>query len=196
MLWEERIAKLNPGVIMARSPVFLSCPKPFMKSQEEFLKSVEEELRSHDCEPMTLGRTDYNMDAPLEGIRRLMVGSCGLICLAFRRTHIVSGSDKPNSDLGEDQVDKSNSWITSPYCQIEPAMAFQLGLPILIWREKGVQADGLLDRGALGISVMEFDLNKPMPDLKNDDPWKQPFRMWCSRVSAVYTNRGVPRKLY
>jgi hypothetical protein len=182
-------------VKMVKYPVFLSCPKPFMKSQEEFLVSVEEQLRANDLEPRTLGRSDYDMDAPLEGIRRLMVGCCGLIALTFRRTFIEKGTERLGSDNGGSEVSRDGSWLTSPYCHIEPAMAFQIGLPLLLWRESGVLADGALDRGAMGASMPEFDLTGSTPDLDHAS-WRQPFRIWMSRVEAVYRNRGAPPRLY
>ena len=90
------------------------------------------------------------MDAPLTAIRRLMLESYGLVTIAFRRSWIETGKGKPKSDIGEKEYDVSNKWLTSPYCQIEPAMAFQLGLPVLILREKGVIAEGILEKVFLG----------------------------------------------
>ena len=37
-------------------------------------------------------------------------------------------------------------------------MAYQLGLPILIFRQKGVIDDGILERGVVGLYMPEFDL--------------------------------------
>ncbi|MDZ5646903.1 hypothetical protein [Nitrospirillum sp. BR 11828] len=177
-------------------PVFFSCPKPFLVNQENFLSSIERKLRENDLEPRTLGRTDYDMDAPLEGIRRLMYGCCGLITIALRRTYIEKGQDKPSPNIPDSfEITRDGCWLTSSYCQIEPAMAFQQGLPILLWREKGVLADGILDRGALGISMPEFDLSQNPPNLELDC-WKQPLSEWISRVRLVYRNRGTPPRLF
>ena len=77
-------------------------------------------------EPRTLGVTDYDTKAPLKGIRRIMMESNGLLAIALKKTHIETGcqyKDKRKKYCVE------NKWLTSPYCQIEPAMAFQLGLP-------------------------------------------------------------------
>ena len=108
--------------------------------------------RERQLEPRTLGVTDYDMDAPLTAIRRLMLESNGMVTIAFRRSLIKQGIGKPGSDINEEQYDMSNAWLTSPYCQIEPAMAFQLGLPppVLILREKGVIAEGILEKVFLG----------------------------------------------
>ena len=163
---------------MPRVPVFISAPNSFLKRQESFTKGVEKALEENDLRPGTLGRSDYDPSAPLDAIRRLMNGSCGLICIAFRRTYIEKGVDRPNSDVGEASKSRDDSWLTSPYCQIEPAMAYQIGLPILLWREVGVVSDGL------------FDLSQP-PNLKNDK-WRQPLSVWINQVRNVYRNRGAP----
>lgn len=175
---------------MPRIPVFVSAPKSFLRRQESFLEAIERALEESDLRPGTLGRSEYDPSAPLEAIRRLMNGSCGLICIAFRRTYIEKGEDRPNSDIGEVSQTRDGSWLTSPYCQIEPAMAYQIGLPILLWREIGVVSDGLFDRGAVGLSMPEFDLAQP-PSLKADK-WRQPLSIWIDQVRNVYRNRGAP----
>lgn len=180
---------------MFRIPIFLSTPKCFMRAQETFLAAVEDQLRDNDLEPRTLGRNDYDMDTPLDGIRRMMIGSCGLLALAFRRSRIDAGTARPESDMEQAQDDLAGAWLTSPYIQIEPAMAFQLGLPLLVWREKGVIADGVLDRGAFGAGMPEFDLSGPMPSLA-DRQWREPFAQWCARVRTVYERRGAPPRLW
>ena len=175
-------------------PVFLSCPKPYLNRQEKFLNDVENSLDVHDLCPLTLGRSEYDMSAPLVAIRRMMAGCCGLIAIAFRRTQIIKAFDRPDSDRADPVVNRAEEWLTSPYCQIEPAMAFQIGLPMLVWREKGVAAEGVLDRGAIGISMPEFDLDSP-PNLK-DLQWRKPLRQWVDQVRTVYDNRGNPPKLW
>ena len=137
--------------------IFLSYPKPHLQKQEEFINRMTCYFQDRDLQPRTLGVTDYDMDAPLTAIRRLMLESNGLVTIAFRRSIIKQGTGKPNSDNGAKEYDLSNKWLTSPYCQIEPAMAFQLGLPVLIFREKGVIEEGILEKGVLGIYMPEFD---------------------------------------
>lgn len=179
---------------MTRIPVFVSAPKSYLIRQEKFLNEIELLLGSHDLRPTTLGRSDYDMDAPLEAIRRLMASSCGLICVAFRRTFIEHGRDRPSSDKNEKEQSKDGAWLTSSYSQIEPAMAYQIGLPILLWREEGVVADGIFDRGSVGLSMPVFDLDAP-PNLSHSE-WGQPLREWIDRVRSVYRKRGTPPRLW
>ena len=111
-------------------PIFLSYPKPYLQQQQDFLKKLTKLLEKNNIYPITLGVTDYDMNVPLIAIRRLLSVSYGMLVVAFRRGQIIEGITNPNSDIGRTSRDLSNTWITSSYCQIEPAMAFQIGLPI------------------------------------------------------------------
>lgn len=175
-------------------PVFVSTPKSYLQAQEDFLTEVERSLSDRGLEPVTLGRSEYDINAPLEAVRRLMNACCGLICIGLRRTYLADGTDRPHSDLGEVAKSRNDTWLSSPYCQIEPAMAYQIGLPILLWREKGVVDDGIFDRGAVGLSMPEFDLSKP-PNL-TDQLWKQPLDLWVDNVRSVHRKRGNAVKLW
>lgn len=175
--------------------IFLSYPKPYNANQEKFIKSVKEYLEKRGFSPRTLGVTDYDMDQPLTAIRRLMLESNGLLTVAFRRTYINTGKGKPKSDIGEKEYDVSNKWITSPYCQIEPAMAFQIGLPILILREEGVLAEGILERGVTGTYLPEFDITKSASYFENIE-WQQIIGKWEGYVRKVVETKGKPPKLY
>lgn len=162
--------------------IFLSYPRPYLKVQQDFIDKITDYLTSRGLNHITLGVTNYDMDAPLVGIRRLMEKSNGLLAIALRRGYIVEGKTKPDSNLGQASVDLSKQWITSPYCQIEPAMAFQLGLLILILKERGVIADGVLEKGVTGTYLPEFDLDRPFDEYLNSEEWKQLIGEWVRRV--------------
>ncbi len=185
-----------------RIPVFLSYPKPYLQRQEKFINQIKDELCRRGLEPMTLGVTDYDMLAPLKGIRRLMLSSNGLITIAFRRAYIEKGCSRPESDITLSKGSKttssdiSDTWLTSPFCQIEPAMAFQMGLPILILRENGVIAEGILERDVLGQYLPEFNLDENMDDFFSSEEWRQILSQWCNYVEQVYRRKGNPAYLY
>ncbi|WP_415337581.1 hypothetical protein [Clostridium perfringens] len=179
-----------------KNSVFLSYPRPYLKKQEEFIERIKEYLEDRNLTPRTLGVTDYDMSEPLVAIRRLMLESNGLLTIAFRRGLIENGIAKPNSDIEEKSYDLSGSWLTSPYCHIEPAMAFQIGLPILILREKGVIADGILEKGVTGTYLPEFDLDKDLDEYFNSQEWRQIISKWETKVQQVVSNKGRPPKLY
>ncbi len=171
------------------SSIFLSYPRPYLKKQEEFIERVIKCLEEKGLQPRTLGVTDYDMDAPLKAIRRLMLESNGLIAIAFRRGIIKQGTGKPMSDIMQNEYDLSGKWITSPYCQIEPAMAFQLGLPVLILKEKGVIEEGILEKGVLGQYMPEFDLDHDLDIYFKSEEWLQIIRRWEENVRKVVENK-------
>ena len=178
-------------------PVFLSHPTPFLKKQQDFLDRIKEYLSERNFCPRTLGVTDFDLDQPLTAIRRMMLESNGVLVVAFRRYEIIKGRVKPNSDIeGIEGTEINNEWQTSPWCQIEPAMAFQIGLPVLVLREKGVIADGILEKGVLGTYLPEFDLAKSADTYLVSQEWKQLVSTWEGQVRNVVKTKGHPPKLY
>ncbi len=184
------------GVRM-RTSVFVSYPKPFLRRQQAFIDSLCDYLHERGLEPRTLGVTDYDMDAPLKAIRRLMMESNGLITIAFRRTRIIEAHSRPGTDAdGPSESTIKDQWLTSPYCQIEPAMAYQIGLPVLILRERGVMSEGLLEQGVVGLYMPVFDLNVPDAKYFASHEWNDCIWKWEGYVRAVVEAKGNPPKLY
>ncbi len=177
--------------------IFLSYPKPHQQRQQDFIDALTVYLQDRGFEPRTLGVTDYDMDVPLKAIRRLMLESHGLITIAFRRTYLDQATSRKGSDiagLAEEEI--NDCWITSAYCQIEPAMAYQIGLPTLILREKDVVADGLLDKGVVGIYMPEFSLDKNPTEYLRSNEWADLIGRWEGFVRAVVDGRANPPRLY
>lgn len=173
--------------------VFLSHPTPHLQCQVSFLSQAEQYLIEQGLSVQTLGRSSYDMDAPLAGIRRLMVGCCGLLCVAFRRSLARSLESRSGADIdGASPHIHPEVWLTSPYCQIEPAMAYQLGLPILVMKERGVLGEGVLERGVTGLYLPEFDCSQ---DIFRNANWTSVVQQWIGRVRHVYDGRGTPPSL-
>lgn len=177
--------------------VFLSYPKPCFQEQERFIQHVRDYLSERGFAPRTLGVTDYDMDAPLTTIRRLMLESNGLITIAFRRTYIDKGTARLRADVKDVQETPiDGTWLTTPWAHIEPAMAFQHGLPILILREKGVFADGILEKGVVGLYMPEFDLGQSLEEYFASNEWSGIIGKWEGYVRAVVEKKGRPPELF
>jgi hypothetical protein len=177
--------------------VFLSYPKPCFGNQKVFVEKIVSYLSERGIAPRTLGVTDYDMDAPLTAIRRLMLESNGLLTIAFRRTYVEKGTARLRTDietLKEEKLD--GRWLTTPWAHIEAAMAYQLGLPVLILRESGVLADGILERGVVGLYMPEFDLERPMEDYLDAAEWRGIIGKWEGYVRSVVDRKGRPPNLY
>lgn len=178
--------------------VFVSRATPYRNDQKMFIDRIKGYLNDRGLSPRTLGDTDFDMDEVLPAIRRLMLASNGLITIAFRRAIIKDGASRPDSDMaGVEPSPITDKWMTSPFCHIETAMAFQLGLPILILREKDVIEDGVLERGITGLYLPEFELtDADEKDYLKKDEWKQMVAKWEARVRTVAENKGKPPTLY
>ncbi|WP_017300695.1 hypothetical protein [Nodosilinea nodulosa] len=177
--------------------IFLSVPTPCFQRQEQFIGQIRTYLKNRGLEPRTVGVTDYDMDAPLTAIRRLMIESNGLITVAFRRTFVEKGTARLRTDidtLSEQSI--NGQWLTAPWAHIEPAMAFQLGLPILILREKGVMADGILEKGIVGTYMPEFDLDQQVEQYFGTGEWNGMIGRWEGYVRAVVEKKGRPPLLF
>lgn len=176
-----------------RRSIFLSYSRPINDGQRAFVDAVTQQLQQRGFEPRTLGVTDYDMDAPLKAIRRLLVECNGLLTLAFRRLQIEQGTSRPGDT---DARPLAGVWLSSPYAQIEPAMAFDLGLPVLLAREQGVFAEGVLERGTLGTSVPDFDLALPADAYLEGPEWLHGLQRWEGFVSRVIEAKGEPPARY
>jgi hypothetical protein len=187
----------RPRHSSAGIPVFLSYPTPHQQAQKAFLDRVVDHLLDRGLEPRTLGVTNYDMDAPLKAIRRLMLESNGLITIAFARHHIASGASRAGADIpGCTETPREDVHLTSPWSQIEPAMAFQVGLPVLILREAGVLAEGVLEQGVLGTYMPLVDLSTPLDDYFDGVEWRHLIARWESQVRAVVEAKGNPPRLF
>ncbi|MBU8715247.1 hypothetical protein KM924_22335 [Brevibacillus parabrevis] len=177
--------------------IFLSYPQPHKIEQKEFIDGFIDFLKQKDISPRTLGVTDYDNHAPLAAIRRLMLESDGFITVAFRRTFISNGSARMGADLGDIVSSEiSGMWFTSPFCQIETAMAFQLGLPTLTLREKGVIAEGILLKGVTGMHLPEFELPNTIQKYLSSSEWRQTISQWEANVRKVNEKKGFPPQIY
>ncbi|MCR6481672.1 hypothetical protein M8542_02470 [Amycolatopsis sp. OK19-0408] len=177
--------------------VFFSYPKPYNSRQMDFIRDLSRDLKRRGFFPRTLGVTDYDMDAPLKAVRRLMFESHGLLAVAFRRIYVDSGTGNFRADVeGISEVPLEGVWLSTPWVHIEPAMAYQLGLPILIMRESGVAADGILEKGVTGLYAPEFDLDDDSSSYLDSVEWDRIVKRWEHHVRTVVERKGNPPSLF
>jgi hypothetical protein len=169
-------------------PVFLSHPRPNSPHQEELITKVRAYFQSRDLEPRTLGVSDYDTEVPLASIRRLMLECNGVLVLALRRYRITQGAS-----VGSDQeFDISGKWLTSPWSHIEAGMGFQLGLPVLAFREAGVLADGVLEHGVMASYMPEVSLDGDIDEFLRSVVWRQLINRFEADVRELRKRKGIP----
>jgi hypothetical protein len=177
-------------------PIFLSHPKPHNDAQSSFLENLQNYLKDSkgmDLDPLTLGETYYDWQNPLAGIRRLMLTSNGVLVIALRRYFIKNGEERRiNKQRTAEVKEISGFWMTSPWCHIEAAMAFQLGLPLLILIESDVHPDGILEKGVVGNYLPEFDLDQSVEDYLKQKEFIDNMNIFAGNVRQKWFLRGIP----
>lgn len=184
-------------------PVFLSRAEPYRHSQQVFLARLCKHLVQRGLEPHTVGDTDFGLNG-MSAIRGLLLQSNGLLSVAFRRMIVNDGQDRPAPTLPLASNQKvpldQPTWLTTPWCHMETAMAYQIGLPILLLVEKGVRLEGVLEGGVLGQYPPTFDL-APEPtsldaSFESTEKWRQLLGTWEGQVREVLRNRTRPAPLF
>jgi len=192
----------NPCSVSAGIPIFLSYGRPITPSppvtpsQQTFINRLCEYLISRGLEPRTFGVSDYSLLEPLPAIKRVMLETNGLLAIAFARdfaeTYVYRKGDPSEFTF-------SNVWFSTPYTQIETAMAFQQGLPIFIARENLVSDDGrisgVLEKGVLDLRIPSFAVNDP-DTFFNGEEFKQIINMWENQVRNYHNRKGFPSVRY
>jgi hypothetical protein len=129
---------------MNESSVFVSVGQTSTEQQEDFVRAIEERLRSQGLIPHTLGRDTWSADAPLKVISGLMDRCVGVVIIALERTYFPVGIERRG---GPKEVALAEIRLPTPWNQIEAAMAYTRGLPLMVIAEAGLRNEGLLDRG-------------------------------------------------
>ena len=124
--------------------IFISVGRTSSDKQEKFVSAVEDYIRSHGLVPRAVGRNDFAADNPLKFIQNLMRRCAGTVIIAFERTQIIDGVERRGA---LDQKIISNQVIPTVWNQIEAAMAYILGHPMLVIVEDGARTEGLLEGG-------------------------------------------------
>lgn len=155
--------------------IFLSCGTPSTKEQEEFISAVEAHLKLHGCVPQTVGRSNYSLRQPIQAARDI-IGSChGSVVIAFERTRIIRGIERPESPAQKEFENESHPTIWN---QMEAAMAYAQNVPILTFVQRGLKRQGMLSDRFEWIPV-ETELS--LAELTTER-FQQVFREWLTLV--------------
>lgn len=182
-----------------RIPVFLSYATPYNDLQVLFLEDVMNAIRSALLFPRTLGPSDQYTETPLTSIRRMILSSYGLMAIAFRRTFVTQATARPGTPR---QQIFNDFWLTSPYLQIEPSMAFQRGLPLMLLVEEGVSTNsvfgGILEQGAAPFTIITFSVQNEevINAFFNSAFWVETFADWACQVRSGYDIQTDPEFKY
>jgi hypothetical protein len=138
-------------------PVFLSAPTPHLPTQHAFLTQVKETLQANAMIPRVVERRDGDSRSTLVPINEAMSACFGTVAIVLARSLVVEGLEYVGSTY---QRDISTRYLTTPWIHIEVALAFQLGLPILLLKEDLVYSEGVFGRANVASSIVTFSLKR------------------------------------
>lgn len=173
-----------------RIPIFLSTTNTVNDLQEQFLTRLIREIEDALLFPRTLPVSEQYPENILTNIRRLVFSSYGLLAINFRRFYVQI----LDSNVGE-PPSTTPFWEGSTFSQIEPAMAFQFGIPILLVREKGTDvSNGIWAGGITPLNIfVDWDSdNQSVDDFFNSVQWREVFAYWAAEVRGNYLLRTEP----
>lgn len=94
--------------------------------------------------PQTVGRNVFSTDRPLITVKECMDSCSGAVIVALERRFFRSGIERRG---GPNETELSEVKVATPWNQIEAAMAYDRGIPLMVIVEEGVTEEGLLERG-------------------------------------------------
>ena len=134
--------------------IFLSRPNTCDPVYNSTVKALTDFLKKRGLTPITIGSTVFPNKTPIEAVKEEMQSCSGIIILGLPQILIENGIQKKNTKVEQIIIDKESP---SVWNQIEGAMAFMLGLPILIIAQEGIN-DGLFETGTLPFFKHEYNL--------------------------------------
>ncbi|MCR3759459.1 hypothetical protein KYB31_10730 [Clostridium felsineum] len=178
--------------LLFRIPVFLSHPSRLNTIQQQFVDAIIRQIRRALLFPRTLPISEQYPETPLTNIRRMIASSYGMVSLNLRQRRVSLIENNLNQPIGGDV------WEGSPFAQIEPGMAYQYGLPLLLIREIGVEQNGIWSFGIAPFLILEWDSTavNPIETFFRRNDWKSIFQNWIGEVRTGYYIQTQPQFQY
>ncbi|MGG1397447.1 hypothetical protein ABE288_06380 [Bacillus salipaludis] len=177
-----------------RIPIFLSTTTHLNENQNMFLNRLILEIENALLFPRTLPLSESYPESILTDIRRLVSSSYGMLAMNFRRflVEVVETNEGPSPST-------TPFWEGSVYSQVEPSMAFQFGLPILLVREDNTDANNGIWSGGiapLNTFIVWDSENQTVDEFFNTIEWREAFANWSAEVRNAYYIQTEPKFKY
>ena len=167
-----------------RIPIFLSTTTHLNNNQQRFLNRLILEIENALLFPRTLPLSESYPESILTDICRLVSSSYGMLAVNLRRFKIQT------VDVNAGPLPPSTPfWIGSVYSEVEPSMAYQFGLPLLLVREEDTDANNGIWAGGiapLNLFIVWHSETQTVDQIFNTPEWKSAFANWCAQVRNAF----------
>jgi hypothetical protein len=167
---------------MPPTKVFVSVGRTSTPEQEAFVSAIERYMTHSGLLPQALGRNYWSSQQPLRAIDELMSECSGVAIVGFERLQVLHAIERRGSAEERRVADVS---LPSVWNQLEAAMAYVRGLPLLVLVQDGLRAEGLLEPG-YDWYVKRLPLGAHAVD---DREFRGIFEDWRLRVEAHRSTR-------
>jgi len=137
-------------------------------------------LEKENLERRALGKSDYPSEYPLKEILLMSRHCSGGIILGFSKFKASNGTWKP--DTNHSKISK-NVKLPSPWNHIEAGILFTLRLPLMVFREDGIEG-GVFDKGVTDVFLNKLPLNGFSKT--EEEQLIVAIQNWVSRVREHY----------
>jgi hypothetical protein len=165
-------------------PVFVSCPSDLSPAQDKAAQLINDMLDKNRLAWRALGRSDYSYKLPLTEVLGMVRHCSGGVILGFAQFEAPSGKFKVNTP--KEKHEPNPVVMPTPWNHLEAGIMFTHRIPILIFREDGIQG------GVFYVGTPDIFIHKmPIPPLSRDaiDDLDALFQNWASDVKAHYYGR-------
>src|SRR5271165_38380 len=171
---------------MEEHDVFVSVGGTANDQQEAFVRAVEDRLRSEGLIPHTVGRNTFSSDAPLKAVTQLMDTCSGAVVIALERSYFPNGVERRG---GPKETPLAHIKLPTPFNQIEAAMSYSRGLPLMVIVEEGLKMEGLLERGY----DWYVQIVKPDPAALTTAEFNGVLSAWKAKLTQRPTKPTAPK---
>ncbi len=167
-----------PGFEQDEIPVFFSRGTPFNDVQEKYVNYFKSRFEQYG---LRLETAEWSAENALLPVRRKLKEMYGCVVLAIERMHSVESIYKQGSPK---ETKAKSEYFTTPWIQMEAAMAYQQELPLLIFAEQKIKNEGMIELGAHEFRI--FAINPETPEELEEDNFKFLIKSWSEKVRKFY----------
>lgn len=175
---------MNTPSHQVSNQVFISVQRQRDPRQQAFLTGILAQLQRQRLAWITIDRdedleTDETRD-PLPGMRDALSACQGVLVIAFERWRFDATVEYPAAPYAI----AHGAWrLPTVWNQIEAAMAFQAGLPLLVLVEAGLHQQGMTNPRRTAIQVASFTLGTT--DQPLDAATTAIVAAWCRALATA-----------
>lgn len=127
--------------MVAALKVFVSAGTPGNDAQRIFRDAIVRAIDTAGLIPRLMTERDWDYKNPLRGLRKAMADCSGAIVVAYARYEFPSGVEiRAQGAQPLNEISFPTVWN-----QIEAAMAYEKGLPLLVIAQAGLRADAIFE---------------------------------------------------